>query len=592
MLEWFKKFFGFNHKNNGIADFLNGLDLLDHVPMEVAVFDLQGNYLFVNKYYCPDAQIREQIIGHTDEHYFNLIQADTEGIEKRTEQFNMALENKETIRFTETLRYTQKEKTTHYKRFFQPIFDRANNRVVGAALFGSNITAIIHAQKELKYLAYHDRLTGLRNRDAFNDQLEQAIHESERTPTDQLTVLLFCDLDNFKLVNDSLGHDVGDQVLKEVAIRMQRTLRKSDQVFRLGGDEFVCILKNIHDDLQAGKVAEKLIEAVSKPYDYSDSNISYVGASVGIVLIPRNGTDRELLVKRADIAMYNAKRRGKKNYQFFSDDMTAKSMRSLRMEKNLRELVNNNDFDQQFKVLYQPIVEHLNEQEYKVIGSEALLRWKNPEMGHVPPSQFIPIAETNDLIKPIGEWVLYKSCQEYKTLEFDKSTPAPYVSVNFSVKQLYSDDLIIVIREALEKFDIAPQNLQFELTETSYLAENEQIRKNLDQLEELGIKIAIDDFGIGFASLIYLQKIPATTIKIDRSFIQKINTNDEYKQLVRSIILLGRNLKKDIIAEGVDRIEYVDFLRQQNCDKFQGFLFSRPVPLDDLQEMISNSITP
>jgi len=560
-------------------------EILDKVPMEVAVYSTKGNYTFVNRQYVPDGDLAREIIGRDDEYLFRLLGIDVESARMRRDNFNKALTEKRTVRFTEKLHFKAKDKIVYYKRFFQPVFAENGEDIKAVTLFGSNITAIIHAQQELKYIAHHDKLTGLHNRDAFNEQLDQIILEAERDPLNRLTAIIFCDLDNFTLVNDSLGHDAGDKVLREAAQRMKDTLRKSDQIFRLGGDEFVCLAKNIRNDLDASRIAMKLIEALSSPYYFSGAKISYLSNSVGIVLFPRDGKDRDTLVKRADMAMYTAKKEGKNGYRFFSQKLNDESQNRLKLERDLHDLVNNCSFDNHLRVFYQPIVERSLKGGFKIIGSEALLRWQNPEMGLIPPKVFIPIAEENNLIEPIGEWVFYQSCKEFRKLAEEFNYPL-YVSVNFSAKQLHSKNLIPGIEKIIAEFNVSPENLQFELTETSYLVDDKMVAANLKQIEELGIRIAIDDFGVGFASLVYLLKVPATVIKIDRSFISRLTTNRRHRDLVKSIIILGKNLNKEVIAEGVEKMEQVDFLKEQQCDKYQGYLFSKPMPFGDYRKLL------
>jgi diguanylate cyclase (GGDEF)-like protein len=454
------------------------------------------------------------------------------------------------------------------------------------SFFGSNITAIILAQKELKYLAYHDKLTGLRNRDSFNEMLDQIILDAERDSIGRQVALLYLDLDNFKLVNDSLGHDIGDKLLKEVADRMQDTLRKNDLTFRLGGDEFICIAKGITSDYQAGIIAEKLISSISAPYDLKGNNINYLSVSIGIAIFPQDGTDREALVKKADTAMYQAKKGGKDNFHFHSESGRIKSEDRLKMEKNLRELIKSKKYDEQLSLHYQPIVEVVGDHQYKTIGFEALLRWTSPEMGSIPPDVFIPIAEKHNLIQELGEWVLKNACQQYKKWIGKYNIPL-YVSVNFSAKQLLSETIVGRINQLLKKMGIKPDCLQLELTETTFLASDPQVSQNLRTLQKMGIRIAIDDFGIGFASLVYLQKVPASTIKIDKSFIHRLESSPQDQELVKSIIEMGKNLHKRIIAEGVEKIEQAQILREHDCTRYQGYLFSKPLVAEDFEKILA-----
>jgi diguanylate cyclase (GGDEF)-like protein len=556
------------------------------IPTEFAVFDIEGNYIFANTKYIPDSEIREQVLGKNDVDYFQLAGISEECIEKRKEMFERVLREKKIIRFTEKLIYPEVNKTLYYKRSFHPVFRRGNQDTISEIhLFGDNMTAVIHSQQELKYLAYHDKVTGLRNREAFYQELDQVIYESERKTDEKHSAILFCDLDNFKLVNDSLGHDVGDQVLREVANRMKSSLRKSDFVFRLGGDEFTVLVKDLNREYEAGYIGEKLIKNLALPYQIGQHKINYLTVSVGIVLFPKDGVDRELLVKRADTAMYNAKNNGKNNFRYFSEAMTKESLERLSLENNLRSLVHDDKYEEELNIVYQPIIEKRKNGKFRIIGAEALLRWHSPELGSVSPHLFIPIAEKTDIIFHIGDWVFKKTCKDLLALNRKIKRPV-YVSVNFSARQLRKQDIVTHLEQIVNETGVNPKYLQLELTETAYLDKQVEVIDRIKQLEEMGFSIAIDDFGVGYASLVYLQKIPASTIKIDRSFITDMHTSEEHETFVKAILTLGRNLNKEIIAEGVERMQHLDILSMQKCYKYQGFLFSKPLQLEDLEAFI------
>jgi len=582
----------FRWAKNGSGQVLQDISyqLFKNIPIEIALYDLHGFYTYVNKYYAVDDKVREDIIGKDDAFYFKMSGINMDALIKRQTHFKEILERKRTVRFTESLYFPEKDRTLYYKRYFQPIFDIHDpQKMIGICLFGSDLTALILGQKELKYLSYHDKLTGLKNRDGFYEQLDQLLADLPRTSEHKLTALLFLDLDNFKLVNDSLGHDIGDVVLQEVANRIQATLRKSDFVFRLGGDEFTIIIRHLNREFEASKVADKLIKNISKPYLIRHHKITYLTPSIGIVFMPFGEVDREILVKKADTAMYEAKRRGKNQYQFFKDSMTEDSIRRLNIENNLQTLVKNKSFEQECRVLYQPIIERKANGKYQIIGAEALMRWENPELGMVMPNIFIPIAEETNLISALGDWIFERSCLDAKQLLNAKNSFF-YVSINLSAKQLKDPAFADRIRNIIEKIGIDPVHIQFELTETTYLEDPVEIARNIDALSKMGVKLAIDDFGIGFASLVYLQRIPASTIKIDRSFIKHITSSDEHKLFVKSIINLGNNLDKEVIAEGVELPQQLNFLNEQNCFKYQGFLFSKPIPVSELKNLLTIEI--
>jgi diguanylate cyclase (GGDEF)-like protein len=580
LLKWFP-FAGVSRRSpqNKYAFFLD-------IPTEFAVFDPDGKYIFANSKYIPDKEKRDDVIGKNDTHYFRMMGISEECLAKRKEMFERALAQKKIIRFTEKLNFPDMNKTLYYKRSFHPVFKNGNQNIISEIyLFGDNMTAVIHSQQELKYLAYHDKVTGLRNREAFYQELDQIIFESERKTDEKFSAVLFCDLDNFKLVNDSLGHDVGDHVLREVANRMKKSLRKSDFVFRLGGDEFTVLVKELNREYEAGYIGEKLIKNLSLPYQIGQHKINYLTVSVGIVLFPKDGINREILVKRADTAMYNAKNSGKNNFRYFSEAMTKESLERLKLENNLRSLVQEERFEDEFHVVYQPIIEKKKNGKFRIIGAEALIRWDSPELGSVSPHLFIPIAEKTDIIFYIGDWIFRKTCADLKRLNTNIKHPV-YASVNFSARQLRKKGFVSDLEQIINDIEINPKYLQLELTETAYLDKQVEVIERITRLENMGFNIAIDDFGVGYASLVYLQKIPASTIKIDRSFISDMHTSEEHETFVKAILTLGRNLSKEIIAEGVERMQHLDILSMQKCYKYQGFLFSKPLKLDDLEDFI------
>ncbi|OGB63763.1 MAG: hypothetical protein A2Y94_11555 [Caldithrix sp. RBG_13_44_9] len=560
-------------------------EVYSNLPMEVAIYDLQGNYNFVNNRYIVDEKISRSLIGKSDEEFARLLGISTDSLQKRKQNFQRTLQENKVIQFTEKLYFPGKNQTLYYKRIFQPLYSSRNNQeIVAVCLYGNSLTSIIQAQKELKYLVYHDKLTGFANRDAFFERLDQMIVESDR---DQgMNAILLCDIDNFKIVNEAVGQKVADFCLKEVANRILSSIRKSDLIFRIGGDDFAVILRNLNHEYDASRVAEKIIKDVSSPYSIMENTINYLTMSIGIVLFPRDGQDRDVLIQRVSFALKNAKKTNRNDFQFFSEDLTEKSVKRLEMEKNLRSVVQDNGYDKQFEILYQPIVEKKSDRQYTIIGCEALLRWHNSDLGTVSPDIFIPIAEESDLICQLGDWVLYKAIKDFKAMTERVKKPL-HLSLNLSAKQMKSPDIVHKIEKIIKNTQVQPSDLHLELTETSLLDEGLQVIRNLEDIEKLGLKIAIDDFGVGFASLKYLQKFPVSIIKIDRSFIKHINLSNEHKKLVESIILLGKNLNKDIIAEGVESLEHLYVLYTQKCYKYQGYLFSKPVTLQELENLVS-----
>ncbi len=561
-------------------------DLFQDLPLEIAIYDINGKYKFVNKLYINNQKIRKSIIGNDDDYYVKIMGVSPESIKKRKEYFQRVLNEKQMISFTEKLYLPEKKKTLFYKRHYKPLFsDKKTKKISSICSFGKNMSIAVLGQKELKYMAYHDMLTGLKNRYAFHEYLNQIIIDLDRDFENNKTAVLFCNIDNFKVANDSLGHSISDLILQEAASRIKSCLRKSDIAFRMGGDDFIIIVKNLKEEYNASKVAEKLISDLSGPYHIQDHEISYLTVSIGIVLLPKDGTKKEVVVKNADAAIYEAKKRGKNNYQFFSKEMTATSVKKLKIENDLKQLIGKKDFENQFKILYQPIVAKNFEGSYNVIGSEALIRWHNPELGLIDTETFINIAEKINLISNIGYWVLEKAVKDFVSISKNYDHPL-YISINFSAKQLTSPNMIKKLEQIIKNTGVDPADIQLELTETSYLGDHTASLENINELAKLGIKLAIDDFGVGFASLSYLHKIPASTIKIDRSFIQYISISKKHKELVKSIITLGYNLKKDVIAEGIERLEDLYLLNTLKCFKYQGYLFSRPISLSKFEEYL------
>lgn len=554
--------------------------ILYNLPAEIAILNTSGRYLFFNKSFIPDQKLADNVTNETDNFLYRNYYIDKDCLEKRTQAFEKMLQNRETVRFTEKIKIETTGKTKYYKRFYIPLFDEKNN-LTKICFWGSNLTAIIHAQKELKYLAYHDKVTGLKNRSAFYEQIQQMIVEHDRKKDLTFSAVLFCDLDNFKTVNDTLGHDAGDFVLKSTAQRMQSCLRQADQIFRIGGDEFIILLKNVENGFDAGFVAEKVIQVLSAPITINQTIVDYLTVSIGIALYPKDANHTDELISAADTAMYKAKMKGKNNFQFASEDTTRNILQYLSMEKSMRKMVNTNDFENQLKVYYQPIVARKNNGHLKLVGLEALLRWYNDEVGFPEPDLFIGIAERIQLMNHLGEWIFLKAAKDFQSLKKQFSN-LEYVSVNISAQQLISNDICELVQKICNTSLLNPQQIQLEITESLYMENKNREIEKLKSLKNLGCKLAIDDFGTGYSSLSQLQNIPVSTIKIDRSFISDYIQNSSNEKLAKSIINLAKNLDKEIIAEGVESIEQLNFLRKQKCNFYQGFLFGEPVPLEQV----------
>lgn len=431
---------------------------------------------------------------------------------------------------------------------------------------GRDITDRKISEERIHYLATHDSLTSLPNRFMFSEILNLAI-ESSRRHSRKLAVL-FIDLDRFKNINDTLGHEAGDLLLNEMAGRFRQCLRASDVVGRLGGDEFVILIQDLSDPEQAVAVARKILsEAVTPVSVYGQE--CRVTASIGICLYPEDAQDEHSIMKNADIAMYRAKEEGKNNYQFYSPDIKARSLERLIMENNLRQALEQN----QFFLHYQA---KRNLKTGEIAGVEALVRWQHPDLGTVSPAQFIPLAEETGLIVLIGRWVLKSACAQ-NVAWMEQGLPPLCMAVNLSVRQFFDDGLIDDVATALKDSGMRPDLLEMEITEGMVMQDAERAIRILTAIKDLGVRLAIDDFGVGYSSLAQIKRFPIDTLKVDSSFIRDIPQNREDRAITEAIIAMGRTLSLTVIAEGVETEEQEAFLREHECDQSQGYYFSRPL---------------
>jgi diguanylate cyclase (GGDEF)-like protein len=431
-----------------------------------------------------------------------------------------------------------------------------------------------HARR-VEYLAYHDGLTALPNRSLFNKLLSQAISVAKRFRR-QLAVA-FIDLDRFKQINDTLGHEAGDELLKEVANRLKACLRDSDTVARLGGDEFVVLLTELGDEQYAATVAQKIITAVARPFTLLGQEFR-VTASIGISTYPKDGPDEQTLTKNADIAMYQAKEDGKNNFQFYSELLNANSLERLTLESSLRHALERNEF----QLYYQAKRDIATGQ---ITGMEALLRWQHPDLGIVAPMQFIPVAEETGLIVPIGRWVLHTACRQNVAWQ-KQGLPRLKIAVNLTARQFSDEHLLRDIASVLKSTGMQASLLELEIHESLLIQDIEKTLRILTDLKSMGLKIAIDDFGTGYSSLATLQRFPLDTIKIDRSYIRDIATRGEDSNLTEAIIAMGKSLSLTVVAQGVETKEQADFLREHACDEFQGFYFNKPMSAAQFTELL------
>jgi diguanylate cyclase (GGDEF)-like protein len=431
------------------------------------------------------------------------------------------------------------------------------------------------AEERIRWQAHHDALTGLPNRTLFLDRLEQALAVARHHQT--FAAVLFLDLDHFKQINDSLGHPVGDLLLREVASRLTASLRPEDTVGRIGGDEFLILLPGLPRPEEAANAARTLLNALAQPLHLAGNEV-FLTASVGVSLFPSNAGDPESLVKQADIAMYRSKQLGRNDYQLYTQEMNASTLEHFNLEVGLHKALAR----EELVLFYQPQI-HLATG--SIVGVEALVRWRHPEMDLVPPTKFIPLAEKTGLILPLGEWVLREAARQ--ALAWRQAGYEVPVSVNLSARQLAQQDLVGMVSSILRETGLPPEWLDIELTESAIMSQGSGVVETLHSLKGLGVRLSVDDFGTGYSSLSYLRRFPLDTLKIDRSFIRGLEANEVDVAIVRAVVDLAHAIGLSVVAEGVETEGQWQALRSLGCDSIQGYLFSRPVPAEQLQTLLA-----
>lgn len=439
----------------------------------------------------------------------------------------------------------------------------------------TDITERRQAQERLSYLAHHDDLTALPNRILFSDRLRQAMLDADRR--ERLVGVMFLDLDRFKNINDSLGHEVGDRLLQGVAARIAGLLRKGDTVARLSGDEFTLVLSDMKHVDDISHIAQKILESFTEPFLISDRDL-HITASVGITVYPFDDQDVQTLLRNADIAMYRAKEGGRNNYLFYTADMVDKAIAGLSLEHALHRALERGEL----ALHYQPVVDMLTG---RIVGAEALLRWQHPERGMVPPSEFIPIAEESGLIVPIGEWVVHEACRQAKAWQKDGRLLA-HLSVNLSARQFGQKNLAETIVTALREAGLPRHYLELEITETVLMQNSQVTLNNLHDLSAAGMRFAIDDFGTRYSTFEYLKRFRVDTLKIDRSFVSHIPADAVDSAIAAAILTMAKGLGVKVVAEGVETHAQLEFLRERGCDLYQGYLYSPPVTGRTFEELL------
>ncbi len=439
----------------------------------------------------------------------------------------------------------------------------------------SDITERTKEKERFNQLVYYDALTNLPNRELFVDRLDQAIQSARRKK--ESGAVLALDLDHFKRINDTLGHPIGDQLIKAVSVRLLKILFDSDTVTRISGGAFIILLPRVAKTEDAENVANKLLTAFKAPFLINEHEL-FTSCSIGIALFPNDGETSDILIKNADAAMHISKERGKDRFQLFSSSIANNSFERLVLENSLRRALERNEF----RLYYQP---QLDLRTGKTIGAEALIRWQHPDLGFIPPMEFIPIAEETGLIHPIGEWVLKTACEQKKLWD-QQGFKSFRISVNLSARQFHYANLVDMVGDTIRKSGIDARDLDLELTESTIMDRLEETTLTLRRLKNMGTHISIDDFGTGYSSLMYLKTFPIDTIKIDKSFVNDVTTDPDDQAITQAIISMAHSLKLDVVAEGVETKEQLEILRAQSCDIIQGYLFSKPIPVDDISPFL------
>jgi len=459
---------------------------------------------------------------------------------------------------------------------YRPYVDDETGEIAGVIALIRDITQRKAAEQQIEYQAYHDALTGLANRRLFQEHLSLALALAQRR--EKTVAVLFLDLDHFKVVNDSLGHSVGDSLLQQVATRLKNAVREGDTVARVGGDEFTIVLQELTEPQDAAIVAQKVLRTIAAPMDV-DGHRLLVTTSIGITLFPTDGEDAETLLRNADAAMYRAKAEGRNTYQMSTRELSRTTQERMTVESGLHLALEAGEF----QLMYQP---QIDVESTQVVGMEALLRWRHPQRGLILPDEFIRVAEERGLILAIGDWVLRQACLDVRRFH-ERGLPHFRVAVNLSARQFRDPSLASTVESALRDSGVPAETLELEITETMAMENVHLTMATLELFRRAGVNIAIDDFGTGHSSLSYLKRFPIDALKIDRSFVSDLPESFEDAAIVSSVIQLANGLGMRVVAEGVEKSEQLDFLREAGCREVQGFYFSYPAPVDQLLTLIA-----
>jgi len=555
----------------------------------ITLVDRNYSYRIVNDAYIKARHLKkEDILNHTvaevwgEEVFSQIIK----------EKLDDCFKGK-TISHVSAYEFTKNE-INYIQTIYTPCFV-SGTEVSYAVIVSHNITELKKSQDKIKLLAYYDSLTNLPSRPLFMDLLHHEIKIAKRNK--KSTAIFSLDLDEFKKVNDSFGHSVGDELLVSVGNRLKKYLRQVDTIgrpggvirlaqssttdnfARIGGDEFTLIIPNVSDKKLTTILSEKILNLFKEPFQLSDREI-FISTSIGIALYPDNGTNVETLLNNADTAMYKAKELGKNTFRYYSSDMNDQAKERIKLENKLRYAIK----DQEFLLYYQPQYDIGTSE---LVGMEALIRWENEETGLVPPGDFIPMAEETGLILPIGDWVIQSACRQGK-IWHDRGFRNLYLGANLSMRQLFDPHLVEKVKTALETTQFNPNFLELEITETAMMHDTEKAIHILNELKELGVKISLDDFGTGYSSLIHLKVFPTDTLKIDQAFIRNADLEGRDGAIISAIIDMCLKLRIKVVGEGVETKESLNFLKKRNCHVAQGYFFSPPLPTEKFQKLLED----
>ena len=514
---------------------------------------------------------REAILGHSPREVYPA------DLAAKYRQDDLRVLQGETLNLIEEMVSLDSEQRKRYIEIVKTPTYAPDGSINGIQGIFWDITARKSAEEQIEYLAHHDPLTDLPNRVLLRDRFLQAQGQAARSAN--RVAILFLDLDHFKLVNDTLGHPIGDRLLQAVAERLRRGVRETDTISRQGGDEFVIVLPELADPESAGSIAGKLMEQMHEPVRVNGHRLN-VTFSLGIALYPDDGEDFDTLMKKADTAMYSAKEAGRNTLRFFTAAMNVEAAARLKLQNRLQRALEK----EELVLYYQPQFDLASG---RILGAEALLRWRDPERGLVPPGEFIPVAEDTGLIGPIGEWVIGEACRELRRWHEAGATDLT-MAVNLSPVQFRRSRLVEIAARALQENRLPAECLEFELTESLLIREDAAILDTLTALKGLGVKLSIDDFGTGYSSLTYLKRFNVDKLKIDQSFIRELCSNPDDEAIVSAVITMARQLRLRTVAEGVENAEQATMLRRFDCDEVQGFLFGRPMPAADFQALLGH----